>query len=326
MSADVAIIIVSYNSERQLGDCLTSVFAQCTRVTQEVIVLDNNSTDGTVALVQSEFPQVKLITPGRNLGFAAGVNLAVQHTDAEFVLLLNPDTVLLDHATDVILEFARAHPQYGLYGGRTLREDGSLEPSSCWGLPSLWSLTCFASGLTSLAPRNRWLDPESLGTWPRDTVREVGIVTGCFLLMPRAHWQTLGGFDERYFMYGEDADLAIRARAAGLRPVICPDARLVHEVGQSSATPAAKMQLLYRGKASLVRTHWRGWRQRLGLVLLATGVGLRALASATVGRLTSHPSTGRWETVWRSRHVWLQGYPPRSAPSQPPLNTVLGYN
>jgi GT2 family glycosyltransferase len=305
---DVAVVIVTYNSERQIDACLESVFAETRRVRQEVIVLDNNSTDHTVKCVRERFPAAKLLLPGRNLGFAAGVNYAAKQTNADFILLLNPDTVILDQAIDVIVEFARANPHYGLYGGRTLKPDGSLEPSSCWGLPSLWSMGMFACGLTTLAPRNRWLDPESLGSWQRDTVREVGVITGCFLLARRSAWEQLGGFDERYFMYGEDVDLAIRAHAAGFRPVICPDARLVHEIGQSSATPASKMLLLFRGKACLVRTHWRGLRQHIGLAFLAAGVGLRALLSVTASLARRKTSDGRWESVWRSRGQWMIGY------------------
>jgi GT2 family glycosyltransferase len=247
---------------------------------------------------------VTLLTPGRNLGFAAGVNFAARHTRARHILLLNPDTVLLTGAIDVIADFAREFPQHGIYGGRTLRPDGQLEPSSCWGLPSLWSLTMFATGLSTAAARNRWLDPESLGRWPRDTVRCVGIVTGCFLLARRDVWERLGGFDERYFMYGEDADLAARARRVGYRPIICPDACLIHEVGQSSATPLAKMLLLYRGKACFVRTHWKSWRRQTGLFLLASGVALRALIGPD-----------RWHALWRERRTWLSGYDPVSLPS-----------
>ena len=309
MKPDVAIIIVAYNSERHLEACLRSVFSECREVTQEVIVLDNGSTDTTVTLVREHFPDVTLIIAGRNLGFAAGVNLAAQHARADYLLLLNPDTVLLDQATDAIVAFARAHPQNGLYGGRTFKADGSLEPSSCWNLPTLWSLALFASGISTLAPGHRWLDPEAIGGWKRDTVREVGVITGCFLLVHRSVWQQLGGFDERYFMYGEDIDLSLRARAAGLCPVIYPEARLIHEVGQSSSSPTAKMLLLFRGKASLVRQHWRGPRKQLGIFLLATGVGLRAIASSMASRMARRRSSDRWKAVWRERRGWLQGYP-----------------
>lgn len=308
MKADVAIVIVTYNSEGQIRECLESVFCQRENVSQQVIVVDNQSRDGTVDLIRKKFPDVQLILPGENLGFAKGVNLGARNADAEFVLLLNPDTVILDHAIDVLVEFARENPTHGLYGGRTLKPDGTLEPSSCWGVPTLWSMTLFAFGITTLASKNRWLDPESLGSWQRDSVREVGVITGCFLLTPLGIWNKLGGLDERYFMYGEDVDFAMRAKAAGYRPVICPDAELIHEVGQSAETPVHKMLLLYRGKASLVRTHWKGPAQIFGLALLAAGTALRATLANLAAMVRKPTTAGRWQTLWQKRNEWLLGY------------------
>jgi GT2 family glycosyltransferase len=309
MSYDVAIIIVSYNSAPCIEACLHSVFKQCAHLTHEVIVLDNNSSDTTVALVRERFPTVNLLIPGRNLGFAAGVNHAVRHADSNFLLLLNPDTVLLDGAIDTIVAFARLRPAHGLYGGRAFKPDGTLEPSSCWDVPTIRSLALFAFGLSTLASGSRWFDPESIGGWQRDTTREVGVITGCFLLVRRSLWQELGGFDERYFMYGEDIDLALRARAKGMRPIICPDARFIHEVGRSSASASAKILLLYRGKASVVRQHWRGLRRQTGIFLLATGVALRAFVSAAVSKFSHRRTAEQWRAVWRERHGWLKGYP-----------------
>ncbi len=308
MKADVAIVIVTYNSAEQIEDCLDSVYAEGKSVSQQV---DNESRDNTVEIIRTKYPQVELVLPGKNLGFAAGVNLGASHADAEFVLLLNPDTVILRNAVGKVVDFARAHPGHGLYGGRTLRPDGSLEPSSCWGQPTLWSMAMFAFGLTTIAPKNSILDPESLGEWKRDTAREVGVITGCFLLAPKNVWDQLKGMDERYFMYGEDVDMAMRARAAGYRPMICPDAELVHEVGQSSETPVHKTLLLYRGKASLVRTHWRGPAKWLGLFFLAAGTGLRACLAGLGSR---KDGGGRWQTLWKERGTWLQGYPSDKQP------------
>ncbi len=307
MTLDVAVIIVSYNSAGHLGACLESIFAQSRRVRFEVIVLDNASRDHSADLVRTRFPAVRLLTPGCNLGFAAGVNLAARHATADYLLLLNPDTVLLDEALDAIVEFARSSPHHGLYGARTFTPEGRVEPSSCWGLPTLWSLAMFATGLSSLARRHSLFDPESLGKWPRDTVREVGIISGCCLLVARPVWEKLGGFDERFFMYGEDADLAMRARRSGFRPVICPDARLIHEVGQSS-TPAGKLLLLFRGKATLLRTHWQGLRRLAGLGLLLAGVAVRAVGTQLAHIIQSKTEPTRWLVVWRQRAEWIHGY------------------
>ena len=308
MKADVAIVIVTYNSEAQIAACLESVFGERKQVVQQVIVVDNESQDNTVEVVRHLFPQVDLILPGENLGFAKGVNLGVKYSDAEYVLLLNPDTKILDSAVDVIVNFARSNPVHGLYGGRSFKLDGSLEPSSCWGKPTLWSMALFAFGITTLAPRNRWLDPESLGGWQRDSVREVGVITGCFLLSSSKVWQELEGLDERYFMYGEDVDLAFRARRRGYRPIICPDARLIHEGGQSSETPVHKLILLYRGKASLVRSHWTGVSRSLGLFLLVSGTGLRAMLISLISLVRAPQAAGRWQTLWKKRNEWSRGY------------------
>ena len=137
------------------------------------------------------------------------------------------------------------NPGHGLYGGRTLWPDGTVCPGSCWGKPSLWSLFCFSTLLSTVFKGSRVFDPESLGGWQRDTVREVDIVTGCLLLAPREVWDELGGFDERFFMYGEDGDLALRAAAsraaAGHHPGCGHHARgrclVRHAVGQGR--PAA---------------------------------------------------------------------------------------
>lgn len=301
---DVAVIIVSYNSEDQIAACLKTLLAQRKSIRQEVIVVDNKSQDRTVDIIRQDFPEVRLFTPESNLGFAKAVNFAAQQTDAEYILLLNPDTEVLDHAVDNVYHFAEKHPEYGFYGGRTLKEDGkTLERSSCWGQPTPWSLFLFATGLSTVFRHNALLDPESLGPWQRDSVREVGVITGCFLLVKRLAWQKIGGFDEHFWLYGEDVDLAMRARRAGYRPVITPDAVTIHEVGQSS-TSIQKMIWLHRGKVSLVKKHWRGLPRSFSLLCLKSGVLLRSLLYRLKG-----DKDNQWVQGWKRRAEWQDGHP-----------------
>jgi GT2 family glycosyltransferase len=311
VNPDVSILVVTYRCRDAARGCLASL-RETVAVPHEVVVLDNASQDGTVEMVREEFPDARLIASEENLGFAVGCNRAAEEARGKYVLLLNPDTVVHEGAVGALLDFARAHPEHGLVGGRTLDPDGSVNPGSCWGAPSLWSLFCFATLLSSAFKRTRLFDPESLGAWQRDTVREVDIVTGCLLLAPRTLWQELGGFDARFFMYGEDADLSLRAAQLGYGPAITPDAVVTHEIGVSSAAREDKLMLLFRGKATLLRKHWRGTRLRLGLGLLAAGLGLRSLLSRGRG---AQPSP--WTRVWRSRSDWLAGYP-ETAPATPP--------
>jgi GT2 family glycosyltransferase len=301
---DVSIVVVTYRCRDEARECLASLYEQTQGVSFEVVVVENGSGDGTADVVRDEFPAATLVELAENVGFAAGVNRGAAVATGRYLLLLNPDSVVHEGAVRTLVEFARENPGHGLYGGRTLWPDGTVCPGSCWGKPSLWSLFCFATLLSTVFKGSRLFDPESLGGWQRDTVREVDVVTGCLLLAPREVWEELGGFDERFFMYGEDGDLALRAARLGLRPIITPDAVITHEVGVSSATRSDKVALLLTGKATLLHKHWGPVSRRIGLALLAFGVGLRA-----AGAQLASAKGSVWVPVWRTRRTWLGGYP-----------------
>jgi GT2 family glycosyltransferase len=162
----------------------------------------------------------------------------------------------------------------------------------------------FAVGLSTAFPGNRVLDPESLGRWRRDTVREVPVVTGCLLLISRAHFEAVGGMDDRFFLYGEDAEFSLRAARHGLHPVVVPSAEIIHAVGASTGARGPKMNMVMAGKVTLLRVSWTPTRARVGVVLLLAGARLRALLE----RVTRRPDR-MWTHVWRSRQKWLPGYP-----------------
>ena len=302
---DLSVVVVSYNTRDLTLACLRSVAAQDDGLSTEVLVVDNASADGSAEAVRDAgLAGVSVVETGGNLGFARAVQRGVAAARGRYVVLLNPDTVVLPGSLGALHRFAEAHPHHGLYGGRTLRPDGSLDPSSCWGAPSLWSLLCFATGLSTAFRRSWLLDPESLGRWERDTVREVPVITGCLLLARREVLVELGGMDPVYFLYGEDAELSTRAWRAGYRPVVVPEAVIVHEVGASSGSAARKMPLVMAGRATYLHRLWPAPRARAGLALLAAGAGLRAALEQVAGR-----RSGTWTAVWRTRRAWLPGYP-----------------
>ena len=191
---DFSVIIVSYNTRDMTLDCLASVYAQTTGAF-EVVVVDNASSDGSAEAIGAAFPQVKLIAETVNHGFAAAHHVAVPHCRAPWLVLLNPDTVVLDGALDRLMAFRRQRPEAGIWGGRTVFADGRLNPASCWRRQTPWSLLCRASGLAVIFRTSEVFNPESYGGWPRDSVREVDIVTGCLFLIGRESWDRLGGFD-----------------------------------------------------------------------------------------------------------------------------------
>ena len=302
MAPDISVVIVSYKVPELLRACLASLEREADGCSYEVIVVENASGDGTAELVRDEFPDVRLIALEENIGFAAGSNLGAQASAGEYVLLLNPDTELVGNTLGALLAYARAHPEAGLVGGRTLRPDGELDPGSCWGAQSLWSLLCFAAGLSTLLRDSRLFNPEALPGWSRDSERRVDIVTGCLCLVPRAVWEQLDGFDESFFMYGEDADLATRARKRGYFAAITPAAVIVHHVGASSDS-VDKREMNLRCRVALARKHWTPARATAAVGLLQAGTGLRALGAA----VARHPSS-TWPAVWRRRRNWRGGY------------------
>ena len=301
---ELSVVVVNYNTRDATAACIRSVLQTASTVDLEVIVVDNGSTDGSVPAIRERFAEVTAIEAGENLGFARGVNLGARAATGRWLLLLNPDTLVLPGSLRALLDFAEGHPEYGVFGGRTLRPDGSVDPSSCWGAPSLWSLTMFATMLSTAFKRSSVFDPESLGGWERDSVREVPIVTGCLLLMPSAEFERLGGMDEDYFLYGEDAEFSLRAGRAGLRRVIVPDAVIVHEVGGSSDAGGEKGCMVMAGKVTLLRKTWSPARAAVGVRLLVAGVGVRAALEAVTRR-----NRAPWTTVWRRRRDWIDGYP-----------------
>ena len=300
---DVSVLVVSYNTAEHLRRCLASALHEPSRAEREVIVADNASGDGSPDLVRAEFPEATLIETGSNLGFAAAVNVCAKAATGRYLLLLNSDAVLAPGALDELVQFADTAPRNGIYGGRIVDERGHVDYRSCWGLPSAWSMFCFGVGLSSAFPRNRRFDPESLGRWDRSSVREVGAISGGFMLIERGLFERLGGLDEAYFMYSEDIDFCARARALGYRPVVVPSATATHAVGASS-TRVGKTVLVLKGKATFVRRNWSGPRRAWGCTMLWLG----ALVRATGARVAGGERGKVWREVWARRAEWLRGY------------------
>jgi len=306
---ELTVIVVSYNTRDLTLAALRTLYAETRETPFRTVVWDNASEDGSAEAIAAEFPQVELIASEDNVGFAKANNLVAARAETEWILLLNPDTEVQDGAVDKLMAFARAHPENGIYGGRTVFPDGSLNIASCWQRITPWSLFCSTFGLTALFPRTELFHPEAIGDWQRDSVREVDIVVGCFMLMKRSLWEDLGGFDLRYFMYGEEADLCLRAAKKGWRPVITPEAQIMHIVGAASGKVAHKMVQVARARATLIRDHWPALLVPLGLGLMWLWAALRAGVLSVLGPLTGRRAArDAWRTVWRERHSWLKGY------------------
>lgn len=306
----LSVIVVSYNTREMTLACLRSVMAETSTPDFELLVVDNASGDGSADAICEEFPDLKLFALSENLGFGAANNFAAERSVGEHLLLLNPDTVVLESAISAIYAFAEKHPNAGIWGGRTVFADGSLNGGSCWGAPTLWSSLCNALALASRFERSAFLNPEGLGAWRRDSEREVDIVSGCFLLIKRDLWDKLEGFHPDFFMYGEDFDVCLRARQLGARPRICPDAEIVHHGGASETVMADKMVRLFVAKAKLFKKFMGGARARLcartlDLWALHRTVCFYFLRGSSDERTASYVS---WRDTWRRRAEWRRAF------------------
>lgn len=307
--AELTIIIVSYNTRELTLKCLETLFAEAGDLAMRVVVLDNASADGSADAIASRFPQAELIRSPENIGFARANNLVAESITSEWMLLLNPDTEVHPGAIANLLAFSKAHPEAGITGGRTVFPDGSLNIASCWKRMTPWSLFCSTFWLTNLFPKSAFFNPEAIGGWRRDTVRRVDIVVGCFLMIPTALWRKLGGFDSRYFMYGEEADLCLRASSMGFQPMITPDAQIMHLVGASSTKRTDKVLRVAKAKTTLIRDHWSKLLIPLGVAQMWLWAAVRRIGSAIVASLTGKTEQrDHWAMIWKQRRDWLAGY------------------
>ncbi len=269
------MVLCTYRSrgevEQALRSCLDSGLAEV-----QLTVVDNASDDGTADLVGENFPLVRVLRLERNLGFGAANNLAARGLPGQAFLLLNPDAVLVADAAAVMLRALTDNPRRGAISPRIDRPDGTLDAACRRSFPTpltaLWRL----GGLSRLRPESSHFGAYNLTHLPVDQATEVDSGSGACLLIRREVWDQLGGFDQRFFMYGEDLDLCWRMRELGFTVWYEPSARVVHRKGQSSRQVALPMLVAFhRSMWRFYRLHYLRGRNALWSPLVALGILVR---------------------------------------------------
>ncbi|MBV33356.1 MAG: glycosyl transferase family 2 [Porticoccaceae bacterium] len=313
MKPDVSIVIVSYNTRDLTVACIDSIIKETKKFSYEIIVLDNNSTDGSAEAIKEKFENVTLFDRNENLGFAGGNNEAARHATSKRLLILNPDTIILNGAIDNLLQYADKNPDARLWGGRAIFEDGSTN-ASCWMDMTLWSTVCRAFGLTWMFPKSKLFNPESIHIWgDLRNERAVDIVVGCFLMLDRDLWVKLDGFNPLFYMYGDEVDLCIRARKLGAAPRITPDAEIIHYGGGSEPSSEDKLVKVFKGRITVMNEHWSWIAAKTGSLIMISAVALRALASKFM-KPPERKGAGQdgathiWSKVLRRREEWASGW------------------
>lgn len=265
---DLAIIIVTYESRHEIGACLDSVVGQTAPYRAEVVVVDNQSADGTAGLVRQGWPSVRVIDAGGNVGFSRANNLGAAATESEFLLLLNPDTVVPPGAVAALVRGLASHPDAAIAGPRLL--DADRYPELSFG-PALtpWG-EAWQKGLGTLY-RRRW---RAIVRYVERRTRVAGPrawVSGACLLIRRADYAAVGGLDERYFMYTEDVDLCASMRARGRQVLFVPQAEVLHLRGRSAGRNPETERLRRLSHLAYYDKHLPRFAGALRLYLRLTG-------------------------------------------------------
>lgn len=253
----LSIVIVNYNVEHFLEQCLSSVRKAIANVEAEVYVVDNNSVDGSLKMLAEKFPEVKVIANKTNVGFSRANNQAIRVSTGDYVLLLNPDTVVEDDTFTKTLDFMDSHPDAGGLGVKMVDGKGRFLPESKRGLPTPATAFYKMFGLTKLFPRSKRFARYYLGHLDNDEINEVEILSGAFMLMRRETLNKSGLLDETFFMYGEDIDLSYRIMLAGYKNYYYPKTRIIHYKGESTKKTSVNYVLVfYKAMEIFVKKHF----------------------------------------------------------------------
>jgi len=228
----LSIVIICWNDWKVIENCLSSIFNTTKETEFEVIVSDNGSTDGSVERIRNQFPTVRMVENRANLGFAKGNNAGIREAVGDYVLILNPDTIVHEGSFDRWMKFADQHRDAGAFGCRVLNPDGSYQQSAR-PFPTVRRAYIAAFGLRSLGRLGRAFLSDQYEGWKGDTEREIDWQSGCCVLFRGALLKQLGGFDERFFYHYEEVDLCHRVWAAGHSIRFTPEVTITHLGGQS---------------------------------------------------------------------------------------------
>ena len=247
MAKKITIVIVSYNVCQLLDECLQSVEQALEGIEGDIFVVDNHSTDDTLAVIPARHPQVHVIANSENVGFARANNQAIRQNDAEYVLLLNPDTVVFEPTIRGCLQFMDAHPEAGGAGVRMLTREGTPAPESRRAIPTPW-----VSMLKMLGFTRRYY----MSHLPWDEPARIEVISGAFCLLRREALLQVGLLDEDFFMYGEDIDLSYRLLKGGWQNWYLPF-DIIHYKGESTVKTSFRyVHVFYQAMLIFFRKHY----------------------------------------------------------------------
>lgn len=273
----LSIIIVNYNVKYFLEQCLYSVQKSIEGIEAEVLVVDNDSNDGSIAYLQPLFPRVKFIAASTNLGFAKANNLALKQAKGNYILFLNPDTILPENCIVNCLNFFHEHHDCGALGVQMIDGSGNFLPESKRSFPSLSAAFFKLTGLSMLFPKSKLFNKYALGHLSKNDNYEVDVLAGAFMMISNAALEQTQGFDETFFMYGEDVDLSYRIQKSGFKNYYFGKQNIIHFKGESTKRGSLNfVRMFYNAMSIFIKKHYRGSKATLFSTSLNLAIWVRA--------------------------------------------------
>ena len=273
----LSVIIVNYNVKYFLEQALKSVRKASHKLAVEVFVVDNNSVDDSVQMVREEFPEVILIANKHNPGFSTANNQAIRQAKGDYVLLLNPDTVVEEDTFEKCLNFMDSHPDAGGLGVRMIDGSGKFLPESKRGFPAPFVAFAKTFGLSSLFPKSKLFNHYHLGYLDEHENHEIEVLAGAFMLMRKSVLDEIGLLDEAFFMYGEDIDLSYRIIKGGYKNYYLADPTIIHYKGESTKKGSLNyVRTFYNAMIIFAKKHFKGEQARLFILMLQLAIYFRA--------------------------------------------------
>lgn len=277
----LSIIIVNYNVRYFLEQCLYSVQKASRNLKAEVIVVDNNSADNSVEFLSSRFPSVQFVINNENLGFAKACNQGWQQAKGEYILFLNPDTIVPEDCFEKCISFLQSNPEAGALGIKMLDGSGKFLKESKRAFPSPITSLFKLFGLAKLFPRSRTFARYHLGHLDENKNNDVDVLAGAFMMIRREVLNKVGCFDETFFMYGEDIDLSYRIQQAGYKNYYFAGTSIIHFKGESTRKGSMNfVRMFYKAMSVFVKKHYGGSRAGLFNFLIQSAIWFRALLTA----------------------------------------------
>jgi len=284
----LSVIIVNYNVKYFLEQCLFSVLKASRNIETEVFVVDNNSSDGSREYLEPRFPQVNFTWNESNAGFAKANNQALAHAKGDFILFLNPDTILPEDCFEKSIAFLDENKDVGALGVHMIDGSGKFLKESKRAFPSPATSFYKLAGLAQLFPRSRTFARYYLGNLSEKEDHEIDVLAGAYMMMTREALDKTGGFDERFFMYGEDVDLSYRIQKAGFKNFYFAGTTIIHFKGESTQKGSLNyVRLFYKAMSLFVKKHYPGGRARFYNFFIQTAIWFRAIISA-LGSIFRH--------------------------------------